>query len=56
MSDDYGFRQVPPDEVKKLLDEGYELIDVREDCSPTRAAIPSPTGSSSSARSANARR
>ena len=40
MSDDYGFRQVPPDEVKKLLDEGYELIDVREDWEWQRGHIP----------------
>jgi hydroxyacylglutathione hydrolase len=40
MSDDLGFRQAPPEEVKQLLDEGYELIDVREDWEWQRGHIP----------------
>ena len=28
---DSGFREAKVDEVKRLLDDGYEIVDVRED-------------------------
>jgi len=35
-----GFREARVDEVKRLLDEGYEIVDVREDWEWDRGHIP----------------
>lgn len=35
-----GFREARVEEVKRLLDEGYELVDVREDWEWQRGHIP----------------
>jgi hydroxyacylglutathione hydrolase len=35
-----GFREAGVDEVKRLLDEGYEIVDVREDWEWDRGHIP----------------
>ena len=37
---DEGFREVGADEVRRLLDEGYEIVDVREDWEWARGHIP----------------
>jgi hydroxyacylglutathione hydrolase len=37
---DEGFREVGAAEVKQLLDEGYEIVDVREDWEWQRGHIP----------------
>jgi hydroxyacylglutathione hydrolase len=37
---DSGFREVGADEVKGLLDEGYEIVDVREDWEWERGHVP----------------
>ena len=37
---DEGFREVGADEVRRLLDEGYEIVDVREDWEWERGHIP----------------
>ena len=37
---DSGFREAPGDEVKKLTEEGYEVVDVREDWEWQRGHIP----------------
>ena len=37
---DSGFREALVDEVKKLRDEGYEVVDVREDWEWQRGHIP----------------
>jgi hydroxyacylglutathione hydrolase len=37
---DGGFREAGVDEVKRLLDEGYEIVDVREDWEWDRGHIP----------------
>ena len=34
------FRQLPLDEVRKLIDEGYEVVDVREDWEWNRGHVP----------------
>ncbi|HVC99985.1 MAG TPA: rhodanese-like domain-containing protein [Candidatus Dormibacteraeota bacterium] len=35
-----GFKEAPVDEVKRLIDEGYEVVDVREDWEWERGHIP----------------
>ena len=37
---DSGFREVGVDDVKRLLDEGYEIVDVREDWEWERGHVP----------------
>jgi len=37
------FRDLQLDEVKKLIDDGYAVVDVREDWSGTRATCPGPS-------------
>jgi hydroxyacylglutathione hydrolase len=37
---DESFREAKVDEVKKLLDDGYEIVDVREDWEWKRGHIP----------------
>jgi hydroxyacylglutathione hydrolase len=40
MNQEEGFREAFVDEVKRLLDEGYEIVDVREDWEWDRGHIP----------------
>ena len=40
MSDEAGFREAKVDEVKRLLDDGYELVDVREDWEWDKGHVP----------------
>ena len=38
--DESGFREAKVDEVKRLLDDGYELVDVREDWEWQKGHVP----------------